>query len=277
MKFEKHIDIDCADKTAVDILSESTDLSRQAIKRVMKKGAVWLTRGKSTHRIRRADKTLKTDDCLHIYYDDEVLDKTPDVAVLIADEDVYSIWRKPYGMLSQGSKWGDHCTINRWVEKNIKPQRSAFITHRLDRAATGLMIIAHQKKTAAYFSELFKQRQIEKRYQAIVHGEFPQHLTLDAEIDDRPAVSHVSSLDYSAEINQSLVEVSIETGRKHQIRKHLSAAGFPIAGDRLYGCDNKDINKNINLCLNACYLSFLSPVNGDKKTYVLPENMLLKI
>ncbi len=272
MKLEKCIEVDHSDKTAVDILGESTKLTKQIIKKTMTKGAVWLSRNQSTQRIRRADKILKPGDRLHLYYDQEILDKQPDDATLIADENVYSIWFKPYGMLSQGSKWGDHCTINRWVEKNLQPQRPAFIVHRLDRAATGLMIIAHQKKIAAYFSRLFQSRQVEKQYRAIVHGKFPDHKTLDSKINDKPAISHTKSLKYDASINQSYLEISIETGRKHQIRQHLSEAGFPIVGDRLYGREADSYDKN--LCLISCYLSFTSPIDATKKIYTLPEKLL---
>jgi len=271
MKFEKHIEIDLNEQKSVDVLSKETELSKQIIKQVMTKGAVWLTRNKSTQRIRRADKILKPGDCLHIYYDEEVLSSQPDNAILIADEDHYSIWCKPYGMLSQGSKWGDHCTINRWVEKNLQLQRPAFIVNRLDRAASGLMIIAHKKKIAAYFSRLFQQREIDKRYQAIVHGEFPETKDIDIEVDGKSALSHVKKLKYNKVTDQSLVEVSIETGRKHQIRKHLSASGFPIVGDRLYG-DAKEEEKN--LCLTSCYLAFHDQIDKEKKIYSLPDDLL---
>jgi len=275
MKFEKHIEIISTDKTAIDILGVATELSKQAIKQVMTKGAVWLSRKQSTQRVRRADKLLKPGDSLHIYYDEIVLNQQPEDALLIADEGLYSIWYKPYGMLSQGSKWGDHCTINRWVEKNLQPQRSAFIVHRLDRAATGLIIIAHQKKIAAYFSNLFQQRQIDKRYQAIVHGEFPEYKKLDWEIGGKSALSHVTRLKYNKVLDQSLLEISIETGRKHQIRRHLSEAGFPIVGDRLYGDMEDKVDKD--LCLTSCYLSFNSPVNGENKVYILPDDLLLAL
>ncbi len=238
----------------------------------MTKGAVWLTRNQNTQRIRRADKRLKPGDNLHLYYDDDVLKKQPDPAILIADEKLYSIWFKPYGVLSQGSKWGDHCTINRWVEKNLKPQRPAFIVHRLDRAATGLMIIAHQKKIAAYFSDLFQNCQVKKHYQAIVHGQFSSHKTLDSKINNKQALSHAKLLKYDAVTNQSLLEVSIKTGRKHQVRQHLSKAGFPIVGDRLYGSHKYPHDKD--LCLSSCYLSFISPVENSEKIYTLPENLL---
>ena len=273
MKFEKHFAIDSNDKTAVDVLGDSTKLTRQSIKQAMTKGAVWLTRNKSTQRIRRANKPLKSGDELHLYFDNQVLDSTPHAATLVADEGPYSIWYKPYGMLSQGSKWGDHCTINRWVEKNLEHQRPAFIVHRLDRAATGLIIIAHQKKVAAYFSNLFECREIEKKYQAIVEGEFPDKIKLNSDIENKPALSHAKAIAYNPSTNQSLVDVNIETGRKHQIRRHLSKAGFPIIGDRLYGQSDE---YNSDLCLTSYYLSFVSPSDNVKKNYHLPDNLRLQ-
>ncbi len=273
MKFETHLKVDSHDKTAVDILEASTELTRQAVKQAMTKGAVWLTRNKGTQRLRRADKSLKPEDELHLYYDSSVLSEQPQTATLIADEQAYSIWYKPYGMLSQGSKWGDHCTINRWVEKHLKPQRPAFIVHRLDRAATGLIIIAHQKQSAAYFSQLFQQRNIKKKYQAIVEGVFPDELTFTSDIDNKPAISHARLLSFNANNQHSRLEVTIETGRKHQIRRHLSEAGFPIVGDRLYG--NNSHQTDTNLCLASCFLSFKSPVDQLQRSYHLPENLCL--
>jgi tRNA pseudouridine32 synthase/23S rRNA pseudouridine746 synthase len=193
-KQEYHIEVEVSGALAVDLLSKSSGLSRQAIKQAMKKGAVWLTRERATQRIRRADRTLKQGDKLHLYWDETVLQQQTVDATLIADEQAFSIWHKPYGMLSQGSKWGDHCTLNRWVEQHLKPQRPAFIVHRLDRAASGLMIIAHSRKTAASFTGLFQQHAIDKRYRAIVHGAFPDHLRLANPIDGKPALSHARRL-----------------------------------------------------------------------------------
>ena len=66
-----------------------------------------------------------------------------------------SIWYKPYGIYCQGSKWGDHHTIHRMAEQQL--QRPCFIVHRLDRATTGLVIVAHKKKIAAALAALFAQ------------------------------------------------------------------------------------------------------------------------
>jgi tRNA pseudouridine32 synthase/23S rRNA pseudouridine746 synthase len=178
-------------------------------------------------------------------------------------------------MRSQGSKWGDHTTIYRYVEQHLQPQRPAFIVHRLDRAASGLIILAHTKSMAKAFSRMFENRQIIKRYQAIVDGKFPDKTQHYSDmIADKPASSYASLLKYDAQKDRSLLEITIETGRKHQIRRHLSDAGFPLIGDRLYG-DTDDHYENLQLVCH--YLSFKSPVDDSEKCYQLPENLLLHL
>ena len=264
-KFEKHIEISNNEDSAVDILSAETSLSKQIIKQAMQKGAVWLSRGKTTNRIRRAKKILQLNDVLHIYYDEKVLLQSPTAPRLISDEGKYSVWYKPYGMYSQGSKWGDHCTINRWAEKNLQPQRPAFIVHRLDRAANGLILLAHTKTMAATLSKMFKDREIEKHYRVSVKGCFPETIkTIDTEVDEKKACSHFDIIEYDEEHDRSLLDVLIDTGRKHQIRVHLSSIGFPVIGDRLYGEASKE-----DLQLTAYKIIFICPVNAIKKEFIL--------
>lgn len=272
--FELHVDINDEGLSAIDVLADKTAFSKQKIKKVMQKGAVWLTHAKHTRRLRRASKTLAKGDQLHCYYDEAVLDKIPPEAKLIADEGEYSIWYKPYGMLSQGSKWGDHTTIYRYAEQHLQPQRAAFIVHRLDRAATGLMLLAHKKKMAAAFADMFKRHALDKCYRVVVHGKFPgTEQLINDKVDGKPAVSHVHLVSYREDKNYSLLEVKIETGRKHQIRKHLSGLGFPVVGDRLYGAENDAED----LQLTACYLAFISPLDNEKKEYRLPDDLLPNI
>ena len=114
--FEKHIAIETADASAVELLSAESGLSKRRVKEAMNKGAVWLSRGKTTQRLRRVGRSLQKGDQIHLYYDEAVLAAEPPEPKLIADEGAYSVWYKPYGMLSQGSKWGDHCTVDRWAE-----------------------------------------------------------------------------------------------------------------------------------------------------------------
>ena len=269
---EKHIEIDQANVTAVDVISSHTQLSKQTIKQTMSKGAVWLSRGKHTQRLRRASRKLNKGDTLHLYYNAKILATQSPQASLIADEGDYSVWYKPCGMLSQGSKWSDHCTISRWASQHLKPERSAFIVHRLDRAATGLILLAHTKKATTALTQLFQQRAISKRYQAIVHGNFPaspEVLTINNLIDNKPAISHIRLIEYSETKDCSLVSIDIETGRKHQIRKHLASAGFPILGDRLYGNENEFTT---DLQLTAVSLRFNCPLHNTPRHYSLDSN-----
>lgn len=271
LRFEKHIIITKKNTIAADLLASETGLSKQKIKQVMQKGAVWISKGKYTQRLRRAKKTVDIGETLHLYYDEVVLAKVPPEPTLISDENHYSVWNKPYGMLSQGSKWADHCTITRWAELNLKPQRVSFIVHRLDRAANGLILIAHEKNAAAKLSELFQNRLIDKRYHIWVHGQFsqqakpPSPVKINSAIDGRSATSYFTLLDYDAEKDRSLLEVCIDTGRKHQIRRHSALLGFPVVGDRLHGIDGD----HEDLQLSAYYLAFKCPYTDVQKIFSL--------
>ncbi|OOZ35657.1 RluA family pseudouridine synthase [Solemya velesiana gill symbiont] len=291
--FECHIDVVQNGDNPVELFAEASGLSKQRIKSAMLKGAAWLTSGKHTRRLRRQAKPMKTGDKLHLYYDEKILATEPQPAKLVSDEGAYSVWHKPRGMLSQGSKWSDHCTIYRWAEQHLQPERNGFIVHRLDRAASGLILVAHQKKVATALARLFQERSITKRYQVkvatalarlfqersitkryqvIVHGQFPdreQTLTIASEIDGRPARSHARLIEHDPELDRSRLEISIDIGRKYQIHRHLASIGFPVVGDRLYG----DKDDSADLQLTACYLAFTCLVSNQPKAFELPEEL----
>ncbi|VAW53186.1 Pseudouridine synthase [hydrothermal vent metagenome] len=266
-KFEKHIKLE-HEQTALECLSEKIALSKQQLKKLMQNGAVWLENDIGIHRVRRARKKLQLNNQLHVYYDAKIQATEPPEAKLISDEGDYSIWNKPSGMYSQGTKWGDHCTINRWAEQHLLPQRPAFIVHRLDKAANGLIIIAHKKNVAEKFSRLFECREIYKKYRVQVEGVF-KHITLPYEInamlDDKQAISEIISLTRNEASQQTLVDITIKTGRKHQIRRHLSEMGYPIVGDRLYHAKNI----HVDLQLSSVSLDFKCPVTGVARHYEL--------
>ena len=272
--FEKHIVID-QQTTIVQAIEQECQLSNQQIKSAINKGALWLTRGKYTQRLRRIKKPLKKSDTLHFYYNETVLSQTPPKAKLIEDCHHYSVWYKPYGMLSQGSKWSDHCTIARWAETQLNPQRPAFIVHRLDRAATGLIIVAHSKSAANAFSDLFENRALEKTYHIICLGQFSaqESITVTEPIDGKKATSHFNVLAYDEKRDLSLVEVTIETGRKHQIRKHAAYIGHPVFGDRLYNNLQANLTDNQNLQLCAVKLNFTCPLIKEDKQFKLPTHL----
>ena len=265
---EVHVDVASPGDDAVSLLQRSSGLSRTQLKSAMTKGAVWLSRGSRTERLRRARRKLRAGDRLHLYYNAKVLGKVPAEPTLVADVGAYSVWNKPYGMRSQGSKWGDHCTVGRWAEQHLEPQRPSFVVHRLDRAANGLLLVAHDKKTAAGLSALFRQRRVEKRYRAWVRGDgsaLTSPCGVDTPLDGKPASSNIRCIRVTKD--RSLFDVSIATGRKHQVRRHLAGLGFPILGDRLYGNGAGD---GVDLQLTAYLLEFRCPVSGDTATYRLP-------
>lgn len=269
MKIESHVTVTSSGGNAVELLHGASGLPKQRIKFAMTQGAVWLTRGRNTQRLRRARRALREGDELHLYYDADILAEKPAEPALVADIGDYSVWHKPGGLRSQGSKWGDHCTVVRWAERHLHPERPAFTVHRLDRAASGLILIAHTKSMAAKLSALFRSRKVEKRYLVAVTGEFPAQpdpLRVEQPVDNKSAVSEFSLLEFDARNDQSLLEARIETGRKHQIRRHLADLGYPVVGDRLYGNGEAD---GADLQLMAFLLAFRCPVSGEKVTYRL--------
>lgn len=271
---ESHVTIESAEDSPVDLLQQATGLSKQRIKLAMTQGAVWLTRGRNTRRLRRAKRILRAGDEIHLYYDAEILAEIPIEPTLVADLGEYSVWRKPCGLRSQGSKWGDHCTVVRWAERHLQPERPAFTVHRLDRAANGLILVAHGKRTAAALSALFRERRVEKRYRALVAGDFSTEahpLRVEQAIDGKEAISEFSLQEVSADGLRSLIDVRTATGRKHQIRRHLAALGYPIIGDRLYGAARQD---DVNLQLTAYLLAFHCPVNNERREYRLQAEWL---
>ncbi|MCG8520327.1 MAG: RNA pseudouridine synthase [Pseudomonadales bacterium] len=257
-------------QTAADALAAHTGLSKGRIKDAMTKGACWWTWKGKTLRLRRATKTLYPGIRLALYYDDTVLARTPPEASCVQDGKRYSLWYKPHGLLAQGSQWGDHCSLLRWVEQ--RTSREVFLVHRLDADAAGLMLVAHDGKAAGALSQLFQGRDIRKVYQAWVCGDLQaSDRVLDEPIDGKAAISRLTTLAYDPQRDSTLVEVVIETGRKHQIRRHLAGIGHAIVGDRLYG-----EGKGETLQLLAQALSFQCPLSRKAIEVSLPEALWLE-
>ncbi|RYY76078.1 MAG: RluA family pseudouridine synthase [Gammaproteobacteria bacterium] len=273
------------EQTALDLLAEGSGLSKQRIKDAMNKGCVWWTLKGKTVRMRRATKVLLKGSRVQFFYDEQVLARKPEPAQLIHDAQQYSIWYKPQGMLAQGSQWGDHCSILRWVEVNGESiygkngdygknhdygkQRECFLVHRLDADAAGLMLIAHTSQSAAKLSLLFQGRDIKKYYQAWVVDDFElpeKGMTLNYELDGKTAVTHIKKIGSSSKA--TLLDVHIETGRKHQIRRHLANIGHPIVGDKLYGTKS-----NEGLRLLAYRLEFICPFSRELLNIELDKSL----
>lgn len=256
-----------------DILAKGTGLSKSRIKHAMNCGAAWLKRpGGPTHRIRRATTMLRAGERVELYYDEKILNRKPPPAQCRHDYQRYSIWFKPCGLTTQGSRFGDHCALSRQVESYFKPARQLFLVHRLDRETAGLVIVAHDRKTAAVFSEMFKSRRIEKQYRAVVMGnpaaKDPDGI-IDMPLDGRPSKTKYRLLEYDGATDQSLLSIQIITGRRHQIRRHFEMIGHPVIGDPRYGKGNKNSQ---GMQLAACGLRFECPLgNGRVEITIAPE------
>lgn len=253
-------------RTAVDALHEASGLPKQRIKDAMAKGACWWwVKGKQL-RLRRATRELAGGTRLALWYDDQVLARTPDQPILLQDHGRYSVWFKPHGLLAQGSQWGDHCSLLRLAELQLK--RPCHLIHRLDADAAGLMLTAHDPKAAGALSALFAGRTMTKIYQAWVEGQPDLHEQLiDTPIDGKAARSVATTLRLDPQLQRSLLQVRIETGRKHQIRRHLAGIGHPITGDPLYGKPEP----KTPLQLVAVNLAFQCPFTRKAMNIHLPE------
>lgn len=252
--------------TLVDFLAQSSGLSKSLLKKLLLAGGVWLrpARGNKLKRVRRSSRELCSGDYIEMYYDPEILDKKIDTRSCfpLYEDKNYGVWFKAAGVLSQGTKFGDHCSIMRIIEQERGPKGEVYLVHRLDREVSGIMIFAYTQEAAAAFSKLLQQQKIEKKYLALVMNFIPkkdQGTLIDIPLDGASASTeywvkdnievvpnnekeNVSENEIKNEkelqkekVQLSLVEVRISTGRLHQIRRHLDLVGHPILGDYKYG------------------------------------------
>jgi len=259
---------------AVDLLARESGLAKGRVKDAMNKGAVWLSRrGRGgRERLRRATATLRPGDSIALYYDAAVLAQRPPSADCVLDREAYSVWDKPAGLLTQGTRYGDHCALLRQVERSGASGREVYLIHRLDREARGLVLIAHQRAAAAALSKQWQARSVEKHYWVQVLGALGERLgeagEINLSLDGKPATTAYRSLGYDAAANVTTVDVTMRTGRRHQIRRHFAGVGFPVMGDPRYGRGNKNRE---GLRLIATALRFRCPLRGDDVQVALAE------
>ena len=247
-------------------LAASTGLGENMLKDCLEKGGVWLKRpGQGERRVRQSGFLPRAGDRLALYYDARVLASKPPPAICLHDQGRYSVWDKPALMLSQGSRFGDHCSLLRQVERTF-PGKTIHLVHRLDRETRGLMLFAHDRQAAAAFSKLFHSRAVEKRYQARVVGRLATvgaTMRIDTPLDGREALTEATVVEQNAAT--TLLDIRIHTGRLHQIRRHLAALSHPLLGDRRYNprCGRQPLQ------LVAWLLAFVCPFSNEKRRYQL--------
>lgn len=254
-----------------EALQLATKLSPQALSEAASKGAVWLQKQGKGKILREREISSQVDpsDKISLYYDQKILSlpafQNP---AALEDNQHYGVWIKPAGIMPQGTQASDHTSILRAVEK-VKG-RDVFLVHRLDRETEGLMIIAYSSQSAAKLSDLFQKNHVTKIYQAVVAGKLPmgEKKIINASLDDKEAITHYEVI-FSGD-RTSLLKVRIETGRLHQIRRHLDHIGHPVMGDPKYGQGNK--NKE-GLKLLAYSLSFFDPWKKEQREWKMDKQL----
>lgn len=184
------------------------------------------------------------------------------IPVLWEDDD-YVIVNKPVGLLAEGRDG---------VEGRAAAQGRLWAVHRLDRDTTGCLLLTRRPEGRDAMIPVFVARTVDKLYHAIVAGRFPPHLSrIDEPLEGQPAVTHIRLMQRGP--HASLLEVRIETGRTHQIRKHLAGAGHPVAGDREYAGGGETIAELRAVprqLLHASRLAFPHPRDGHRVSAEAP-------
>lgn len=231
------------------------DLTRSQIKRLIDKGAVTLagTTVKAGHKLRGAE-----DISVHLEDAVPVATEAQDLCLSVLYEDSsLVVIDKPAGMVvhpAPGHRQGTlvnallhHCQDLSGVGGELRPG----IVHRLDKGTSGVMVATKDDRAHNCLARQFKEHSIQRRYRALIHGQPREGKgTIDQPIGRHPvqrkkmsgqsragrrAVTHWKVLRRYGQERLTLLDLSLETGRTHQIRVHFAEMNLPLVGDPLYG------------------------------------------
>lgn len=209
----------------------------------------------------------------------------PDVALLYEDDAVVVVV-KPVGLLTVATETERERTLQAALNRYLRAKGSSeriHVVHRLDRDTSGVLVFARSFEIREALKEQFAAHSIERIYVALVEGvpdppigTIRSYLREGKDLsvrsvdpaqflDAKPAATHYRTI-RSGE-SYSLLEVTLETGRKNQIRVHLSEKGHPVVGDPRYGTAGSPIGR---LGLHAKVLGFAHPVTGKRMSFVAP-------
>ena len=242
-----------------------TIASKSALKKAIKKDLVFLN-----GELGKSYDFVDNGDVIKLYKDDSFFNKPMiDLNLEVLYEDDYlAIIYKPAGIVVSGNR---HWTIQNALGNNIviSSQKDALKRpepiHRLDYPTSGALLIGKTSEMVIKLNQMFEEKIIQKTYHAVVMGNIKSSGIINIDVDGKPSetiykvLKKVSSPKF-AYLN--LVELKPHTGRKHQLRKHLSEIGYPILGDLEYG-KKGFILKGKGLYLHASRLNFIHPITSE--------------
>ncbi len=212
-----------------------------------------------------------------------IAEPVPGMRVVYDDEDVVVV-DKPVGVAAHPSPgWAGLTVVGGLAEAGYRISTSGAaerqgVVHRLDVGTSGLMAVAKSERAYSVLKQAFRDRRVDKRYHALVQGHLdPLQGTIDAPIDrhpthdykwavvasGKPSVTHYETIE--AFRAASLLDITLETGRTHQIRVHMVAVRHPCVGDLTYGAD-PTLARRLGLArqwLHAVRLGFAHPDSGQ--------------
>jgi 23S rRNA pseudouridine1911/1915/1917 synthase len=263
-------------------------LSRKAAKDLLRFRAVTVTRMTTV----KHDTQLEPGDVVTIAAGKQV--SAPSIErhglkIVYLDDDIVVV-DKAAGLLSMGSEGEKERTAHRILNDHLKaltnsPAQQAFIVHRLDRETSGLMMFARSHAVQAALQQNWKS--VTKKYLAVVEG-VPTKAegTLRDNLEESKSL-RMHRVDRGGELaithyrvvrkgrHNSLIELTLETGRKNQIRVQMAGLGHPIVGDRKYGATTDPARR---LALHSYELTFRHPVSGAPMNFQSPlPTRLMKI
>ncbi len=273
------------------LVQQFSERSRSAFQKHIKEGRV-LVNGKKP----KAHLVLKTDDVVEVekFASKASMKATkPEIpTVRVVDEtDDYLVIDKPSGLLVHPAPSQKTSTLVDFLLDHVPSIKGVGdakerpgIVHRLDREASGLMVVAKTKKAYAHLKKQFQAHEIKKEYLALVNGKPSKDFDLietpigrkkgkgrmsaraAAQEGDKDARTHYDVLERYPQA--TLVKVRTETGRMHQVRVHMKSIGHPLVGDDLYTQSKHETTslRNLRLFLHAATLGF-KDLSGEWREY----------
>lgn len=257
-------------------LAENTEFSRSTFKTLINKGEVLVNNKaiKSSYIVQSGDLIVFN------YIEDKIklIPKNIDFEILKEDDHILFINKGKDIIVHPANNDQQDTLVNGLIYKyntlgNMNSHRPGIV-HRLDKDTTGVLVVAKSDEAYEKFVESFSSGLVDRKYYALVHGNIDTNLKINKPIgrnerdrtkmginykNGKEAISIVKPIENFE--NYTLIEVTLKTGRTHQIRVHLSDINHPVVGDLVYGYPNEF---NVKTQLLHCYfLGFNHPIRKD--------------